>query len=261
MRIKNSKYWVPYPLSKSVVGATFILLVSFLIRLALHETIEPYAPFHFFIVACIAIAYLYGYKLALCGVVVSTVLGGYYFIQPYYSFGAPAPSDWLQFVNFAVVTIVAISAIEFLQRSIYDRNLLLKVMQSRYRLALLNENDQTFIAKKNNATWAVFQKFLVRFDDILLLQFADAGVKLQPLFFEICHFSGKVINSNDWQYYIHGDDLPYLLQLLSLNTKEANPEVTLTLRLNQTTGQIARKCKLENYMFLEQPLKVLRIVS
>ena len=261
MRIKNSKYWVPYPLKKSVAGATLILLVSFLIRLALHETIEPYAPFHFFIVACIAIAYLYGYKLALWGVVVSTLLGGYYFIQPYNSFGTPASSDWLQFANFAVVTIVAIFVIEFLQRSIYSRNLLLKVMQSRYRLALLNDNDQSYAAKKNNAVWAVFQKMLSRFDDILLLQFADASVKLQPLFFEICHFSGKVIDSNDWQYYIHGDDLPYLLQLLSLNSDDANPEVTLTLRINQISGQVARQCKLESHIFFEQSLKVLRVVS
>ena len=261
MRIKNSKSWVPYPLSKSLAGASSILLVSFLIRLGLHETIEPYAPFHFFIVACIAIAYVYGYKLALAGVIASIVLGGYYFIQPYSSFGTPAPSDWLQFLNFALVTIVAILVIENLQRSIYSRNLVLKVMQSRYRLALLNENDQLFVAQKNNATWAILQKLLTWFDDILLLQFADADIKLQPLFFEICHFSGKVLNSNDWQHYIHADDLPYLLQLLALQPSEAKPEVSLTLRLNETTGQRMRKCKLESYTFLDQPLKVLRVAS
>jgi K+-sensing histidine kinase KdpD len=261
MRIKNSKSWAPYPLSQSVIGASFILLVSFLIRLGLHETIEPYAPFHFFIVACIAIAYLYGYKLALAGVVVSTVLGGYYFIPPYNSFGTPASSDWLQFANFAAVTMVAIIVIENLQRSIYSRNLMLKVMQSRYRLALLNENDQLVTAQKNNANWALLQKLLTRFDDILLLQFADASIKLQPLFFEISHFSGKALNSNDWQHYIHSDDLPYLMQLLALEPSEAKPESHLTLRLNEITGPKMRECKLENYTFLDQPLKVLRVVS
>lgn len=261
MRIKNSKSWAPYPWSKSVVGASFILLVSFLVRLSLHETIEPYAPFHFFIVACIAIAYLYGYKLALVGVVASTVLGGYYFIKPYNAFGTPASSDWLQFANFAVVTIVAILVIENLQRSVYSRNLILKVMQSRYRLALLNENDQLFIAQKNNTNWAILQKLLTRFDDILFLQFGDARIKLQPLFFEIFHFSGKALNSNDWQHYIHSDDLPYLKQLLALPPSEANPEGYLTLRLNEITGQKIRKCKLESHTFLDQPLKVLRVVS
>lgn len=261
MRIKNSKYWVPYPLSKSVAGAAFILLVSLLIRLAVHETIEPYAPFHFFIVACILIAYLYGYKLAILGLLLSTALGGYFFIKPYATLGNPASSDWLQFFNFAGVTLVAILVIENLQRSVYSRNLLLKVMQSRYRLALLNDNDQMFVAKKNNATWALLQKLLTTFDDILLLQFANASIKLQPLFFEICHFSGKAINSNDWQHYVHGDDLPYLLQLLALNAQEAQPAITLTLRLNQTRGQVTRKCTLESYIFLDQPLKVLRVVS
>jgi K+-sensing histidine kinase KdpD len=151
MRIKNSKSWVRYPLSSSLAGASFILLVSFLIRLSLHDAIEPYAPFHFFIVACIAIAYLYGYKLALVGTLVSTALGGYYFIKPYFSFGAPASSDWLQFFNFAAVTVIAILVIERLQRSIYSRNLTLKVMQSRYRISVLQKNDADFIVEKYKA--------------------------------------------------------------------------------------------------------------
>jgi hypothetical protein len=154
MRIKNSKSWVAYPLSDSVVGASFILLISFLIRLGLHETIEPYAPFHFFIVACIVIAYLYGYKLALLGMLVSTALGGYYFIKPYFSYGNPASSDWLQFFNFAGVTMIAILVIENLQRSIYSRNLMLKVMQSRYRISILQKNDLDFILEKHKASQA-----------------------------------------------------------------------------------------------------------
>jgi len=152
MRIKNSKSWVRYPLSSSVAGASFILLVSFLIRLSLHDEIEPYAPFHFFIVACIVIAYNFGYKLALVATLVSTALGGYYFIKPYFSFGAPASSDWLQFFNFAAVTIIAILVIERLQRSIYSRNLTLKVMQSRYRISILQKNDADFIVEKYKAS-------------------------------------------------------------------------------------------------------------
>jgi len=148
MRINNSKFWVPYSLRKSLLGSGLILLFAFLIRLGLHEAIEPYAPFHFFIVACIAIAYLYGYKLALIGVAISTILGGFFFIKPYFSFGTPAPSDWLQFLNFGVVTIIAILVIENLQRNIYGRALILKVMQSRYRIALLKENDTHFLLNK-----------------------------------------------------------------------------------------------------------------
>jgi len=154
MRIKNSKSWVSYPLSSSLAGAFLILLASFLIRLALHDAIEPYAPFHFFIVACIAIAYLYGYKLALAGVIVSTVLGGYFFIKPYFSFGTPAASDWLQFFNFATVTIIAILVIENLQRNIYSRRLILKVMQSRYLISILEKNDAVFAIEKQSQSEA-----------------------------------------------------------------------------------------------------------
>ena len=93
MRIKNSKSWVSYSLSESIAYASLILLIAFLIRLGLHQTIEPDAPFHCFIVACILIALLYGYKLALVGILVSTLLGGYFFIKPYNTFGIPESTD------------------------------------------------------------------------------------------------------------------------------------------------------------------------
>jgi len=105
------------------------------------------------------------------------------------------------------------------------------------------------------------QNVLTRFDDILLLKFENADIKLQPLFFEICHFSGKTMKSNDWQHYVHGDDLPHLLHLLSLHTSEMQTSISFTLRLNEITGQKIRKCVLENHTLLDQQLKVLRVVS
>ncbi len=82
----------------------------------------------------------------------STALGGYYFIKPYFSFGTPATSDWLQFFNFAAVTIIAILVIENLQRNIYSRRLILKVMQSRYRISILEKNDAVFALEKQSAS-------------------------------------------------------------------------------------------------------------
>jgi K+-sensing histidine kinase KdpD len=152
MLIKNSKSWVSYSLSESIASASLILLIAFLIRLALHQTIEPDAPFHCFILACILIALFYGYKLALVSIFVSTLLGGYFFIKPYNTFGTPESTDWLQFLNFSSVTIFAVLVIEKLQRSLYSQKLLIKVLQSRYRIAILKENDSQYLIQKISKT-------------------------------------------------------------------------------------------------------------
>lgn len=144
MRIKNSVNWVQYSISNSLLGASFILVIAFLIRFAVHPLIEPYAPFHFFILACMLIAYMYGYKIGLLSVLISTAVGGYYFIKPYNSLGPLDeinPTDWVQFFNFGLVTIASIFVIEKLQRNVSERTLLLKVMQSRYRIELLRKNQ------------------------------------------------------------------------------------------------------------------------
>ena len=142
MLIKNSKNWVRHSTNKSVGGALLILLIAFLIRLGIHPLVEHYAPFHLFIVACTIIAFFYGYKLALLSIVTSIALGGYYFVKPYKMLGPLNelnPTDWLQFFNFFLVSLVAIFFIEKLQRNIFERDLLLKVMQSRYRIELIKK--------------------------------------------------------------------------------------------------------------------------
>ena len=90
------------------------------------------------------IAYMYGYKIGLLSVLISTAVGGYYFIKPYNSLGPLDeinPTDWVQFFNFDLVTIASIFVIEKLQRNVSERTLLLKVMQSRYRIELLRKNQ------------------------------------------------------------------------------------------------------------------------
>ena len=151
MRIKNSKNWVRHSTNKSVGGALLILLIAFLIRLGIHPLVEPYAPFHLFIVACSIIAFFYGYKLALLSIVASIALGGYYFVKPYKMLGPLNelnPTDWLQFFNFFLVSIVAIFFIEKLQRNIFERDLLLKVMPSRYRIELIKKNESQISLRK-----------------------------------------------------------------------------------------------------------------
>jgi len=144
MLIKNSKNWVTVPVYECIYKSLSILFLCFLVRYWIHPYIEPYAAFHFFIVGCILIAYLYGYTYACFGILISIFVGGYFFVKPYEVFGTfdeNNSTDWIQFANFAIVTFAAVLVIEKLQKSLYEKELMLKVMLSRHRIELLDKNN------------------------------------------------------------------------------------------------------------------------
>jgi K+-sensing histidine kinase KdpD len=141
MKIKNSRRWVrhsPWVIVRDTFG---ILLFAFLLRYAIHDFIEPYAPFHFFILACLFISIRYGYKAAVSGVVIGSILATFFFVKPYNSFGILTEQDIIQIFNFWLVTLVAIFVIEKLQRTIYSQKLIIKMMNDRQRSLLFRKNE------------------------------------------------------------------------------------------------------------------------
>lgn len=141
MKFKNARLWVQHTPLVAARDSFVILLAAFLVRYGLHDFIEPYAIFHFFMVACIIVAIRYGYKMAFMCLIVSYFLGSYFFVKPYGQFGEITTSDLIQSFNFFFVAAVSILVIEKLQRVIYAQNLLIKVMQDRQRSMLYRKNE------------------------------------------------------------------------------------------------------------------------
>jgi K+-sensing histidine kinase KdpD len=141
MYFKNSRLWVQHTPLVVARDSSLIVLAAFLVRYALHETIQPYAVFHFFIVACVIVAIRYGYKAALLSLAVSYLLGNYFFVKPYGQFGEITTVDLIQAFNFFFVTSVSIVVIEKLQRMIYSQKLLIQVMKDRQRSLLYRKNE------------------------------------------------------------------------------------------------------------------------
>jgi K+-sensing histidine kinase KdpD len=261
MRIQNSKSWVRFSFQQSVLGAALMLGCAFLIRYALQPYIEPYAPFHFFIVACLFIAYLYGYKLALAATVISAFLGSYFFVKPYFTLGPASMSDVIQFVNFSFVTFISVLIIERLQRTAYARDMMLKIMESRHKITLYRENDRIYFSKKNSDAWAILEEILTDFDDIILLQFAQASVKLEPLFFTLANSVQHVTDEMHWRSLVHPEDLAVLVSRLAAPVHVAGETLNFTLRfVHQITNEPCA-VQLESYSFMGQPLKILRRVK
>lgn len=141
MYFKNSRLWVQHTPLVAARDSFLILMVAFLARYGLHDLIEPYAVFHFFMVACIVVAIRYGYKAAFLCLIAGYFLGKYFFMQPYGQYGEVTASDLIQAFHFFFVTTVSIVVIEKLQRTIYSQKLLIQVMQDQQRSLLYQKND------------------------------------------------------------------------------------------------------------------------
>ena len=141
MKFKNARLWVQHTPLVAARDSFLILLAAFLVRYGLHDFIEPYAVFHFFMVACIIVAIRYGYKMAFICLIVSYFLGSYFFVKPYGQLGEITTSDLIQAFNFFFVAAVSILVIEKLQRVIYAQKLLIKVMHDRQRSLLYRKNE------------------------------------------------------------------------------------------------------------------------
>lgn len=234
--------------------------MAFLIRYVLQPYIEPYAPFHFFIVACLLIAYLYGYRLALLATGISAFVGSYFFVKPYFTLGPATVNDAIQFFNFAFVTCVSILMIERLQRTAYASEVLLKVMDSRHKIALYRENDRIYFSKKNSEAWSILEEILTDFDDIIMLKFAQASVKLEPLFLTLANCSGRLETEAQWQSMIHPEDLAGLMPRLAAPVRTVGETKNFTLRFIHSPQKEPCPVQLEFYSFMGQPLKILRLI-
>ena len=84
MQIRNSKKWSEYSTKQAWLGTAMIIFVAFAVRFVLDPAIAPYGVFHFFIVACLAVQYFYGYKFAALSVALSIFLGYVYSFLDYH---------------------------------------------------------------------------------------------------------------------------------------------------------------------------------
>jgi Domain of unknown function (DUF4118) len=261
MRIQNSKSWVKYSFSEAVQGSLLLLLSAFVVRYALHPLIEPYAPFHFFIVACLVIAYRYGYLIAIVSTLISALLGSYFFVKPYFTYGPASVSDVIQFLNFSFVTVIAILIIEKLQRTIYGREMVLKIMGSRHKISLYRENDRIYFAKSNNEAWAMLDEILTNFDDLILIQYGSAAVKLEPLFMALTLCQQPVLTVDEWQALLHPEDLAVLLAKLNQPIIKSGEVSEFSIRFIQNNSSVPYAVAIESFVFLGKPLRILRLAN
>jgi len=260
MEIKNSKNWVRFSQEQAFLGTCSITLLAFAMRYLLHPYIEPFAVFHFFIVGSLLIQYLYGYKFSCIAILISVGLGNYFFVQPYGTFDYITQKDLIVSMNFVLVTGVAVTFMESLRRSVYARELMLKVMESRHKISLHRENDRIFYAKKTNEAWAILEELLTDFDKIILIKFGDSEYKLEPLLYKLATCFQIQNATENWTQAFAPEDMPLLMAHLDGDAKRTQALATFHVGFWQGPGQFERHAVcVDRFSFMGKSLSVLKL--
>ncbi len=205
MDIQNSKKWVAYSFWEQILGTIGLILTAFAVRSAFHSLLQPYAVFHFFIVAVLVVQYLFGFKMALLGMLLSIVLGEVFFVEPYGEISLWNEKDLIISLNFVLVIVPAIFLLEKLQRTLYARQLLNKVNQSRMMVALRRENDRLYFSKKIDHSKDFLDTLLDDFEQVAFIKTHEHPPMRGPAFMREMNqlgFQGpwqSLIAQRDWE--------------------------------------------------------------
>jgi hypothetical protein len=254
MDIQNSTKWVTYNLWEQILGTLGLILTAFAVRSAFHSLLQPYAVFHFFIVAVLVVQYLFGFRMALLAMALSIVLGEVFFVEPYGHITNLTDKDLIISLNFVMVIVPAIFLLEKLQRTLYARQLLNKVNQSRMMVALRRENDRLYFSKKIDHSKDFLDTLLSNFDQIAFIKTHEHPPMRGPAILrEISQWGGRA----SWQSLISESDWEEIRRPLSTPQWQAKRwERDFELRLNAPSQGKSLKGKVVNFQIHDQQVEL-----
>jgi K+-sensing histidine kinase KdpD len=260
MKIRNSKKWSKYSTHEALIGSFSLVFLAFAFRSLLHPLVEPYAVFHFFIVATLTVQYFFGYKFSVFSIIVSIFLGEYYFVKPYGEFNALSDKDFIISLNFALVTLTAVAFMEPLRRSLYARHLLLKVLSSRHKISLLRENDRIFYAQQSDQVGTLLHTLLEDFDQILIIKLSEFDFKVGPLLIKRTQNAALLDAKDGWQQAIYEEDKALLAQAWQGVAKQSAALNPFDLRLvHGNGGVVACRVRVERRLVMGKAIAILKL--
>lgn len=205
--MKNARSWSTLSRPVGWGAAIIVTAVAFEVRYLLHPWVEPYGAFQAFLFACIVSEYYFGLGPALLSLTMGAILGTYYFVRPYQTFASMITrSDVIVVGNFVLISLFVIGLIEALRRTLYAKQLLLKVSESRHRISLYRENDRLFLSRKSANTATEVEQLLSRFDRTLLLRLNDGRFYPQALLYRLAPSLAAAGPMSYWLEAFHPED-------------------------------------------------------
>jgi hypothetical protein len=160
-------------------------------------------------------------------------------------------------LTFSSVAMLAIFFVEQLQRTIYARDTVVKIMESRQKIALQRENDRLYFSKKQSQSWAILEEILTDFDEILFLQYGQGNIRLEPLFLELAKSPKHVLVDDEWLTLVYPEDASPLLAALETGGQKTAQKIRL--RFSQDPLKTQHTVLVESYAFMNKTLKIVRL--
>ena len=152
MRVRNATRWSKTSKIKRYLFSIIIFAAIFVLRLLLHPLLGKYMPYQLFFYAGCVTAFFWGGGAGAVIVALGTVVGSYFFVEPYLQFTMPNGRDVVLLFNYLVSCFLVIVTIEYLQRARYKSELLLRVSESRYKTLLHRDNQRMLLERQARLT-------------------------------------------------------------------------------------------------------------
>jgi K+-sensing histidine kinase KdpD len=254
MEYQNSTKWVSFNPWEQILGTLGLILTAFAVRSAFHNLLQPYAVFHFFIVAVLVVQYLFGFRMATLAMILSIALAEVYFVEPYGQISNLTQKDLIISLNFILVMVPAIFLLEKLQRTLYSRQLLNKVNQSRMMVALRRENDRLYFSKKIDHASDFVDTLLDDFEQVVFIKTHAHPPMRGPALLRELNQMGEHAS---WQNLISADDWADIQRPLSAPQWQSKRwERDFELKLNHPTFTKTLKGKVVNFQIQDHQVEL-----
>jgi K+-sensing histidine kinase KdpD len=148
MRINNSVKWCKWPRVQCYAAAALVYAGVFALCFILHPILDETYLYHLFFLSSYVAAIFIGGGPSSMIIVLGLVSSNYFFVAPYQQFDHLDVHDALTMGNYIFSSMLVIIGIEYMQRARYQRELLLKVAESRYIMLLRRENQRLILERR-----------------------------------------------------------------------------------------------------------------
>lgn len=235
MKVRNARSWSPHG-SRRFVIALVAVAAAMAARYLLHPLLGTRLPFVSFTIAALVVEFTVGLAPALLVIALGLVVGDFFFLPPYFTFGPLKESDVYSFAGFVGVAVLGVALIEALQRSKYEAKLMKEVAQSRYEMLLQSYSERDLAQANARTTEQRFRAFTQAVPEIWYMRRIAGGFEyVSEEFYRVTGVTPGTLEGRGWLATLHPDDIDQVKAQWDRVVDTGEPEV-LSVRLRAHDG-------------------------
>jgi PAS domain-containing protein len=237
--MKNAGSWAPEGWSPMFVSLG-ALAIAFVACSQLHQFLGENFQFIFFSVAAIFVCAYGGIWRGIFVAISGLLIGFYFFVQPYGSFGEPDADDFGAIFVYAMDTLAILLLVEWLQRSKYETRIL--KLETDYRNKRLEEILSNLADAERAATSNAEKIFMLAATVPHIWSMRRSGVKTEYFnakLYEITGMANGSLDGEGWTKAMPRSDAD-LVKDISRRVEETGVREEISVRLRLADGAYHR---------------------